>query len=195
MHRFSAFSFAFLLGSVTLAAQGPAPGASQQNKAEMPLVYVVPAPASLGCPVSMHAQHGAGGGVLVTRQSQSESRSQQSRPRQPSQDIHLILGAFKDSIQVVAAKVTVRGTNGKGHAVPATLTPGGAPDETKTLDLRFDTAGNGESAADLMLAGFTSVQSITLDSLTFADGSIWTPSSNSSCRTAPDPFMLISAAR
>jgi hypothetical protein len=143
----------------------------------------------------MHAQHGTGGGVLVTRQSQSGSRSQQSAPHQPSQNIHLTLGAFKDSIQVVAAKVTVRGTNGKGHAVPTALTPGGSTDETRTLDLRFDTAGNGESAADLMLTGFTSVQSISLDSLTFADGSIWTPSSNDSCRTAPDPFMLISAAR
>jgi hypothetical protein len=175
MYRFAAFSFAVFLTSITLSAQSPR---------QTPEVYVIPAPADHGCPVSMHAQQRAGGDVLVTRDSQRHPLAQR---------IHLILGDFENPARVVAAKVTVRGTNGKPTAIPTSLRKGGAGEATKTLDLRFDVAENGEASTDMSLAGFTSVSSIRLDSLTFADGAIWVPASGQTCRTAPDPFMLVSS--
>jgi hypothetical protein len=47
--------------------------------------------------------------------------------------------------------------------------------------------------ADLVLPGFSSVQSITLNSLTYSDGSTWNSFKGNACRVAPDPFMLVSA--
>jgi hypothetical protein len=172
MHRFAAFSFALLLSSMTLAAQRPT---------ETPETYVAPQPPDRACPVSMHAQQKAGGDILVTRAGQ----------RHPlSQHIHLILGSLANP--VVAAKVTVRGTNGKPRAVATKLTQDNSGEAIKTLDIRFDTVEHGEAATDLSLSGFTSVSSIRLDSLTFADGTIWVPSNGQACRTTPDSFMLVS---
>lgn len=175
IHRFATLSFVVFLGSVTLAAQKPT---------KAPEVYVLPTSTAQECPVSMHAQQRPGGGVLVTRGGQRHPLSQR---------IHLILGDFENPARVVSAKVTVRGANGKPRAVPTAFSPSGPGEATKTLDLKFDVAENGEASTDLSLAGFTSVSSIRLDSLTFADGSTWTSSKSSACRTPPDPFMLISA--
>ena len=130
----------------------------------------------------MHAQQRAGGGTLMTRNGQRHPLAQR---------IHLILGDFKTSARVVSAKVTVHGTNGKPRAVPTALLQDGQGEATKTLELKFDFAENGETSTDLSLAGFTSISSIRLDSLTFADGSIWTSFDGKSCRTTPDPFMLV----
>ena len=132
----------------------------------------------------MHAQQRAGGDVLITRDGQRHPLSQR---------IHLILGGFTNPARIVAAKVTVRGTNGKPRAVPTALLPDGSGETTKTLDLKFEVSEKGEVSTDMSLAGFTSVSSIRLDSLTFADGSIWVPTNGKTCRTAPDPFMLVSA--
>jgi len=175
IHRSAAISFVALLGSVSLIAQKPAETAE---------VYVLSASAAQECPVSMHAQQRAGGDVLVTRDGQRHPLSQR---------IHLILGDFKNPARVVSAQVTVRGANGKPRAVPTAFSPGGPGEATKTLDLKFDVTENGEVSTDLSLAGFTSVSSIRLDSLTFADGSTWVSSDSKTCRTAPDPFMLVSA--
>jgi hypothetical protein len=175
MHRFAAFSFAVLLASATLAAQRPA---------ETHGLYAAPEPAGRDCPVSMRAQQKAGGDVLVARD---------GRPQPLSQRIHLVLGNLENPPKVVAAKVTVRGTNGKSRALPTVVTLHGAGETTKTLNLRFDGAGNGEASADLSLSGFTSVSSIRLDSLTFADGSTWSSWDGKSCSTVPDPFMLVSS--
>lgn len=175
MHRFAAISFALLLSSMNLAAQRPT---------ETPETYVVPQPPDRDCPVSMHAEQRAGGDILITRDGQRHPLSQR---------IHLILGSFSNPARVVAAKVTVRGTNGKPRAILTSPAQGGSGEATKTLDLRFDVAENGEASTDLSLSGFTSVSSIRLDSLTFADGSIWVPSDGKTCRTAPDPFMLVSS--
>jgi len=181
MHRFAAISFAFLLSSMTLAAQ---------RSTDTPETYTAPQSSDRGCPVSMRAQQRPGGDILVTRDGQ----------RHPiAQRIHLILGDFANPAKVVAAKVTVRGTNGKPRAITTIPMLNGSSIQNasgmtaRTLDLRFDLAGNGEASTDLSLAGFTSVTSIRLDSLTFADGAIWVPANGQSCRTAPDPFMLVSS--
>jgi len=161
-----------------------------------PSIYVVPGPQSAGCPVSMRAEHGSGGGLVRTRQSRSNmAHGLIPEPTPPFQQIHLILGdsAVKSSAgaKVVGARVTVRGTNGKWRSVPAAMGDDSTT-ITRTLDLSFDRAENGQVSTDMTLPGFTSVKSIALDSLTYSDGTIWMPDQRRTCRVAPDPLMLVS---
>ena len=196
MNRLRVASFAALLSSVTLAAQSPGPATVSSQMQGSSSVYVVPGAGSLGCPVSMRAQHGAGGGLVMTRQSRSSHDSEQVQPSGPSQQIHLILGKAEENssadARVAGAKVTVHGTNGKWRTVPTGLASDATSGASKTLEVTFDVAENGQVSTDLTLPGFTSVQSIALDSLTFSDGSTWVPSQGKACRVAPDPLMLVS---
>lgn len=165
-------------------------------------IYMVPGPQSTGCPVSMRAEHGSGGGLVMTRQSRSNGPSVldpvPGQPAPPFQRIHLILGnstvQSSAGAKVVSARVTVHGTNGKWRNVPAAMGDDSLT-ITKTLDVRFDRAEDGQVSSDMTLPGFTSVKSINLDTLTFSDGTIWVPEQGSACRVAPDPLMLVSAGR
>jgi len=204
MRCLTAFSLAVLLGSISLAAQAPSPapprsfgviGEMSGGSTDQPFVYVYPS-SSPECPVSMRAeQQGGGVSVLVTRDGQ----------RHPApKRIRLILTRSLDAPQIVSARVTVRGANGKAGMVPvatlgATLQPArknpgqdGSTESTKTLDLTFVKAENGGAAADMDLPGFTAVASIRIDSLSYSDGSTWTAFNRNVCHTAPDPFMLVS---
>ena len=184
IHRFVALSSAVLLGSVILAAQKPA---------ELPEVFALSASAAQDCPVSMHAQHGSGAGLLLARQAPGPSNAPKPASQAPSQQIHLTLKNWKLPGRVVSAKVTVRGTNGKAQFMPVSSTTEAPAETAKALGINFKADGEGQASTEMQLAGFTSVQSITLDSLTFTDGSTWTASKTGACRTAPDPFMLVSA--
>ena len=214
MNRFGMIFSLVAFGSVTLAAQSPTPtpvqapvpsqgrsfgqigglGAKDGSNAGQaapgsPSVYVIPVPSSLDCPVSMHAQQQGGLGILTARDDHGESR----RRSGVAQHIRLILGDAKNSATIVSAKVTVRGTSPKGRMTPTVLNQDTSPDAKKTLVLTFKENGNEGVSANLVLPGFTSVTSITLDSLTYADGSIWRPSNGRGCRTAPDLMMLVDA--
>ena len=184
IHRFAAVSFAVLLGPLSLAAQKPA---------ETSQVYVLPAPTTQECPVSMHAQHGSGAGLLLARQAPGARNAPKPESQAPSQQIHLTLKNWKLPGRVVSAKVTVRGTNGKARFMPVSSSAETPAEIAKALDINFEADEEGQASTEMQLAGFTSVQSITLESLTFTDGSSWTASKNSACRIAPDPFMLVSA--
>jgi hypothetical protein len=195
MNRFAALLFAVLLGSVTLVAQRPAsgpastPAISQSKTTSQASVYVIPAPTGPDCPVSMHAQQQrrTGGRILTT------SKGLPPRPSGIEQRIRLILESASDSARVAGAKVTVRGTNGKGRTTQTLITQDqdALSDAMKTLDITFDSDGGQAASADLVLPGFTSVQSIRLDSLAYSDGSTWSPSKGKGCRIAPDPMMLV----
>ena len=211
MNRFGMIFTLVAFGSVTLTAQSPTPtqvavpGQGQaygqignlnakdgstrgQVTAGSPSVYVLPVPSSLDCPVSMHAQQQGGLGILTARDDRGESR----RRSGIAQHIRLILGdAGNNSTQIVSAKVTVRGTSPKGRMTPTVFNQDASPDARKTLVLTFKADGSEGVSANLVLPGFTSVTSISLDSLTYADGSIWRPSNGRGCHTAPDLLMLV----
>jgi hypothetical protein len=195
MNRFGRIISAVAFGSVTLAAQSPTPaqvaGSSGfgQIQSGSPSVYVVPVPTSLDCPVSMHAQQQGGLGILTARDDRGESR----RRSGVAQHIRLILGDAKNSATIMSAKVTVRGTSPKGRMTPTVLSQDASPDARKTLALTFKADGRESASANLVLPGFTSVTSISLDSLTYADGSAWRPSNGRGCRTTPDLLMLVDA--
>ena len=188
MNRLAMLSIAVVFAPAILA-QSPAVTPAQSQSLSMQLV--AQPPMSVGCPISMRAQQTSGVDVLVTRDSKSQGEPHLDVP---AQRIHLTMGNGSNLAGIVAATVTVRGTGNKPRSVPTVVTPAreGIFDRTKTLHLQFGREENQEAETDLILAGFTSVQSIRLDSLTYADGSIWTPSRSSVCRIAPDPLMLIS---
>ena len=195
MQRLSAFSFAVLFGVITsagtLSAQSATPAAV--SGADKPLVYVLPSPPNPDCPVSMHAEQKAGGAtVLVTRDGQKHPVPKQ---------IRLTLAGAANGPQIVSASVTVRGSNGQSRMVPTgslRLSPqpmhlDGSGDSTRTLALTFFKTDEGMVAADMDLTGLAYVITIRLDSITYSDGSTWVAPGVNVCRTAPDPFMLVSS--
>jgi hypothetical protein len=189
MNRFGMMLSVVAFGSLAVAAQGPAQAPAQTSVAASPNVYALPVPSGLDCPVSMHAQQQGGLGILTARDDRGESR----RRSGVAQHIRLILGGAGNSTQIVSAKVTVRGTSPKGRMTPTVLNQDASPDARKTLVITFKADGSEGASANLVLPGFTSVTSISLDSLTYADGSIWRPSNGRGCRTAPDLLMLVDA--
>jgi hypothetical protein len=214
MNRFGMALSVVAFGSVALAAQSPAPTPTQaavpgqgrsfgqignlgvkdgsnagQAAPGTSSVYVLPVPSSPDCPVSMHAQQQGGLGILTAQDDRGESR----RRSGVAQHIRLILGEAGNSTQIVSAKVTVRGTSPKGRMTPTVLSQDVPPDAKKTQVLTFKADWNEGVSANLTLPGFTSVTSISLDSLTYADGSTWRPSNGRGCRTAPDLMMLVDA--
>jgi len=188
------FGIAALAGSAFLAAQsqatGPATSLVQDATRDLsldlqkPLVYALSTSSDSGaCPIHMHALQKGGGSLLNARD---------GHPVEFGQRIHLVLGNTAGSARIVAIEVSVYGTSGKNRAVP-TLT-GLDPhwDARKTFNLPVNMGENEEASTNLLLRGFTSVQAIILESVTYADGSVWSASLSRSCRIAPDPFMLVS---
>jgi hypothetical protein len=115
----------------------------------------------------------------------------------PFQRIRLVLDRTGLPARITAATVTVRGTNGKSRMVNTSqfqMQPQTAsPYISSTLNVVFLPGGDQAEFTDLELPGFTSVKSIRLDSIQYADGSIWTPADGRSCRVEPDPLMLVSS--
>jgi len=146
-------------------------------------VFPILNPTGPSCPVTMRAEHRSGGSAMYTGYGGATGVGQR---------IHLIFGAL--SARVTAATVTVRGTDGQWRvATASTRQPRqGSPYISRTLNAVFAQYGDGFEATELDLPGFTSVKSIRLDSVTYADGSTWTAPEGGVCRVAPDPLMLVS---
>jgi len=157
------------------------------NTAQLP---VVREPGAGSCPVSMRAQQGGGGGVLEARRRLGHA---DPKPDAAAQHIKFVMGNSKKSASIVEVKVTVYGTSGKGRTMPTAFTQNGTSDMSRALDFRVNLATDETASRNLLLNGFTSVQWITLDSVTYADGSVWSSSQGGSCRIAPDPIVLVSA--
>lgn len=190
--------------AIPLTAQVPAPAAPPPRPTAPPMHLSVWNPqGGSGCPVSMHASQ-IGGGTTVMVDSKGQKHP-------ISRSLRLSLADPQHTATIVGAEITIHGLNGKPHSVESGSGPGGTalrfhmPGEdnpwemTRNLTVRF---GSGESGAgkdlsaetELAIAGFASVTWIRLDSLTFSDGTVWVPGPAAVCRTAPDPFMLISAS-
>jgi hypothetical protein len=204
MVRFVTLSLTALLGAATLAAQsqsqhsfGVAGMEQGQGPSQAPAPFVVPSSIIARCPVSLRALYRGGGGVMTTGK---------GAPGGAAQHLRLILGGILSETgspaRVTAASVTVSGTNGRWRIANASQLPRqpqhDSPHIHTTLNLQFDTESGGSEGGNselgnLDLPGFTSVQSIRLDSLTFADGSVWTAASGGSCRVEPDPLMRVSS--
>lgn len=158
--------------------------------------------ASAACPVAMRAERRAGLGVLQARNARN------NEPQVAGQRIYLEIERGEHA--AVEAKVTVHGTRAQARVFPAQVSPvqaapvqasptlsspaaKGTADAVKSFTLRPGSREAERIAYNLQLEGFTSVQSISLDAVTYEDGSIWRAGAGRSCSVEPDPLMLISS--
>jgi len=200
MKRTVILSLAVILAGIPCLGQRAAepspmtPGQVQPVKPTRTFIYDFNSPAASyenmvhdalqGCPVSMEATR-LGGGDMVRVGDKTMSG--------PGQRIRLRLRNQDAAPRIVGARVAVRGTDGKPRMSTLADHTNQAGEVTRTLNLNFTDGGESWAAADLLLRGLTSVSRVSLQSLTFEDGTTWQKTQGSSCAMAPSPLMLIAA--
>jgi hypothetical protein len=163
-----------LLTSLTLPAQN-----DRQSSANTVLQM---ARIANTCPIGMRAGQRMNGQTLAVRDGQGQMPF--------GQHIHLSL-LDKNPARIVSAKVTAYGLSAKYRFVRADAMRNGPSSVTKSLDVVFSDGQDGTVSADLVLPGFTAVNSIVLESIGYADGSTRTLSPQDGCHVAPDAVMLV----
>jgi secreted PhoX family phosphatase len=201
MHRAVAVSLAILLGSMILPAQTSnqnqpqglvqktttAPDGTNvwttrtMSQAEIQQATAQASPMINTCPVSLRARQTGGGDMVKVNGVPVNGVAQR---------LHLIV-TNPDSRRVVAANVTVRGFADKARFAE-TLSSQDNSDAARTMDVRFLAGSGKEVSADLRVPGLTAVSAIDLNSVTYADGSIWKLAAGGSCRSWIDGLMLVS---
>jgi hypothetical protein len=183
MNRAIAALFALLIGSSTLAAQA-VDGYHPQKIDKWPvLVQKFVTVYANQCPVGMRAQHAPDGGLVAVAPGRSAERGL-------SQRLRLTLANPK-SVRIVSARVTFHGLDGKARFTPIDSSADDAADQTRTLEVAFNDGSVKETWRDLSVPGFASVTRVDLESVIYADGSIWNAGSVG-CHIVPDPLMLVS---
>jgi hypothetical protein len=138
------------------------------------------------CPISMSAQHAAGGEMLNAR----AAAPNPAAPKGQGQALHLTITG-PNGRQVTQATVTVRSLTSTGSPTPVLATQARTPRTSKTMDVKFTAGEKNTAFADIWVPGLTAVQAIDIQSVTYADGSSWKLASGMTCRTVPDPLMLV----
>jgi hypothetical protein len=148
--------------------------------------FTIAAPPS-ACPVGFSAEPGVGPGMVIVINGDTTA----------SQQLKLQLSYLTDpqlhSSNIIAAQITVHGLTAKGRIAPASSDP---DDNTiaKQVDLALTIAPGRAASTDMLFKGFTSVRWITLDSLTYANGSTWHPAAHRSCSIVPNRYMAVADA-
>lgn len=193
------FSVALVL-CTAVSAQAPVQGQPNQSFATGTMVTVSPNGQRTttvvmihidSCPVGMQAKQRGLTELVKTRRTPPPDHPE-AMPR-PTQHIHLILNRLAKDKQVTSAVVTARGLSARTHMQNANLAGEGSSDIRRTLTVTFTPDQDGSVSADIDLPAFTAVRSLQLESITYADGSSWTPEKNNACTVQPDSFMLIAA--
>jgi len=138
------------------------------------------------CPVSLQAKQGSGAGLVAVR----DRNGGKHEEFKPTARIHLLLGKISGDKQVAGVTVTTRGLSAHGRIDRATTAV--TPDLQRTLSAGVSAESDGSLFADLAFPGFTSVRSIKLESINYADGSAFDLSAHRTCTVTPDMLMLIS---
>lgn len=136
----------------------------------------------MGCPIGMHASQSIWNHNIAVQKGLGNQKY--------GQRISLNL-TDSHATKIVAARVRVRGLNGKNRMM---LTPTGTNqpwNAVTTLNVKFVEEKDGSVSGDLWVGGFTSVHSIKLLEITYADGSTWRGMGPDACNVKPDPMMLI----
>ena len=145
------------------------------------------------CPVGLEANHGSFFMERNVKEDRGPWAYGDAPPAALNQRIHLTMTNLLPQ-EIVNAQITVHGLSDKWRAVPL-ANASDAPDLRKTIDVALVVKGNGRASRDLALSRFTAVTAIDVNSVSYADGSSWNAPSPGACSIAPDPFMLVSAAR
>lgn len=178
-----AFLLAGLLVSPALIAQSPvirhdqSYGVAGMEGLEKPMPAAVPA----ACPVGLRAQHLADGGMVETGS---------AAPHGIGQRLYLTLTG-KPGLQVVSAKVLVRGWTPQGRLQQTLSKQSGSGSGARSLTARFTAGEKNTATATIWAPGLSAVDSVEVLSVSYADGSTWTSGKYLACRVVPDPSMLI----
>ena len=160
------FGTCSLLLSTALVAQAPA-----RVTLDAPMV------ASGACPVGFSARHANGGSLLAV--------SPATKPHGQPYEVAFAPGKSR---AVVQARVTLHGMSGS-HVIPA----GTDVIENTTETFSIAPAGGVDHLFTSVVYArkLTAIRYIELRELTFADGTEWHASATSTCRVAPNGFLLV----
>ncbi|MGA2251297.1 hypothetical protein [Terracidiphilus sp.] len=163
------------------------------------------------CPISMEARQGGGLHILLA--------DKDGQATQPAMEPSLTLRGANGK-RIASAAITAHGYGApKGTTPLQTSTSNGTHDDlggslvvrpvnkmnltnspdqrprlTHALTVRFQPDGDSEFSADFRLPGFVVLETISLNSITYADGSIENFDA-SICKASPSPIMLVSTTR
>jgi hypothetical protein len=116
---------------------------------------------------------------------------QSSKPRNEfGQRITLTLVDIH-AARIVDATVKVLGLSGRNRMLNTDTGGNASPDASRVLHLTSFSAAKNGVTAEIYAPGFTSVTSIQLLAITYANGSTWTSPQTKVCHVTPDPMMLI----
>jgi hypothetical protein len=133
------------------------------------------------CPVGFYASHGVGPNMVAIAAADGPG----SQP--------LTLGFNNPThSNITQAEVTVHGLTSKILLTPVS-TNDDAPTIAKQVELALNLPQSGHASSNLLLQGITSVRSIDLDTLTFADGHTWRAPHPGSCSIKPSNYMAVAA--
>ncbi len=146
------------------------------------------------CPISMSARQG--GGLRIERAQEGKG------PSSPFLTPSLTLQNPQDK-RIVSASVTALGSGPNQGATPlrtgdAVLRSASNPQQprlSRSLTIRFTPDGSNTVSGQLYLPGFVILDSIALNSVTFADGSTQNFATAAGCSVQPSPFLLVSASK
>lgn len=139
------------------------------------------------CPVQMQARQGSGRGLLLAHDGPAQDKA---IPDQPIQRIHLVMNDGKGK-HIVQARILARGFGPKGRIQNALSSQGEATTVSRTVVVRMRPEDKESVAGELVLPGFTSVQTIQLQALRYDDGTSWNALLRAPCSVTPDLLMLI----
>jgi hypothetical protein len=183
-HTFALLGFSLVIASTRLVGQATTPAELQAT--------VLHSRVSDGdaCPIAMRARHEARFHKELAKGAKPDANGDVGHDGSAMQ-IRLTL-TNPNLRKIVAALVTVHGSNGDWQWLP-TGSRTKIGEVSKTIEVSFDPGQGADVDAFLALRGFTTVSFIALNSVTYADGSMWTVRATNACQVAPDPLMLIAA--
>lgn len=182
MKRAAVFAIAFVFSSVLLVAQDTAHSSTVQGENHRLTILQLP-PVIVGCPVGMRARHEFGLHRVYV--------GNHAAPEPSGMRLDFVLTSPRKD-PITSASITVRGLDDKSHLVQAGDSAA-SPDVEKTMSVNLIPGEDRNSNADLIAPGFVVVNSIELNSVTYASGETWKFEGNRVCQIAPDPLMLVSA--
>ena len=141
-------------------------------------------PGSQGCPVDLTAQQRSAGELIATG---SAAAAPDNAARQ---GVHFVLRNEGDR-EIVSLSGTLHGLSPRLRMLPAAPQP--KEDVTQAFHLRRKIAEGGSGDSELWMDQVSTIRWIDLESITYADGSVWRPSAQSRCRAVPDPLVLVSS--
>jgi hypothetical protein len=167
-----------------------ASAAAQAISGRLIVLSAPSSPNEVNCPVGMEANHGSS--LLQRKTINGHELDPGIQGNEPGQRI-LLKMMNQRSQDIVSLEITIHGLSNKGRTIQLSGEP--KADLVKRVHLVKAVKPSDSATSHLTLPHFTTVTSIDLDAVTYADGSVWRPESAQVCRVTPNPLMLVAGER